>query len=128
MLTKEQINALNEKISKGDKEAERFMIDYPSMSAEEANDYLTKLATSKEETNEVSDLGEMNKFLIKDENEAINGYDKAILLSVNVKTPKGEKSKAIYEAIKADEIKHIEMLKSLDEEEPKTEEAKKEVK
>lgn len=51
------------------------------------------------------------QFLIEDENEAVNGYDKVILLVEN-----GNANKSILDKlydIRADELEHIEILKSI---------------
>lgn len=51
------------------------------------------------------------QFLIEDENEAVNGYDKVILLVEN-----GSADKTILDKlhnIRADELEHIEILKSI---------------
>jgi rubrerythrin len=107
-LSKEQLSAVYDKINAGDKEAMKFIVDYPSMSDEEANSYLAKLAISGKKT--IMDLILMNEFLIKDENEAINGYDKAILLARALGNKEAE---ALYETIKQQELNHIEMLTDL---------------
>ena len=111
-LSKEQLSAVYDKINAGDKEAMKFIVDYPSMSDEEANKYLTKIAMQSSEGKDASNgsMGDMIAFLIKDENEAINGYDKAILLAQSVSC---EKSLATFQSIKQDELRHIQMLKDL---------------
>lgn len=118
MLNKKQINEINARVDKGDKEAIKFMVAYPEMSEEEANAYLAKLAIDDEEPKDQSKA--MNEFLIKDENEAINGYDKAILLDKNTGN---DKALSVHQSIKEDELRHIKMLKDLDNSvEPKKEE------
>jgi len=52
-------------------------------------------------------------FLIEDENEAISGYDKIILLVENGNRPdKDEIIKKLHK-IRIDELEHIEILKSI---------------
>ena len=116
-LSKEQLAKVNEKVNSGDKEAMKFIVNYPYMSEEEANAYLTKLAMGSSNPNEQEtrkgDMGDMIAFLIKDENEAINGYDKAILLAQSVSC---EKALSIFKPIKEDDLRHIQMLKDLQDE------------
>ena len=66
-----------------------------------------------ETSEDKDDMGDMIAFLIKDENEAINGYDKAILLAQSVSC---EKALATFKSIKEDELRHIQMLKDLQDE------------
>ena len=109
-LSKEQLAKINEKVSSGDKEAMKFIVDYPSMSEEEANAYLAKIAVIPTPNQSKEDLISMNEFLIKDENEATNGYDKGILLAENCGN---KKAQTIYETIKNQELDHINLLKEL---------------
>jgi len=68
-----------------------------------------------------NDLEEINKedyiksfnFLIEDENEAINGYDKILLLLENSNEPNKEEIIKDLKKIKNDEIEHIEILKNV---------------
>ena len=53
------------------------------------------------------------ELLIEDENEAVSGYDKSILLFNNGDREDKDKIIAELQKIRADEIEHIEMLKKL---------------
>lgn len=53
------------------------------------------------------------ELLIEDENEAVSGYDKSILLFTNSDRTDKEEVIAELQKIRADEIEHIEMLKKL---------------
>lgn len=110
MLSKKQQDEIIKRVVAGDTKAINFMVGYPSMSDDEANEYLATLAID-DGTNAKQNFSEMNLFLIKDENEAINGYDKAILLAQN---DGNDKALAVYQSIKADELRHIDMLKMLE--------------
>lgn len=114
ILSKEQLAKVYDKVNSGDSKALKFIVDYPTMDDEEANKYLTELAilTPNDSSNEQkeNDMVSMIAFLVKDENEAINGYDKAILLAQSVSC---EKALAVFKSIKEDELRHIQMLKDL---------------
>ncbi len=70
----------------------------------------------KGDTNKLEDIKKEDykksiEFLIEDENEAISGYDRVILLVEN-----GSADKTILDKlhkIRADELEHIEILKSI---------------
>jgi len=52
-------------------------------------------------------------FLIEDENEAISGYDKIILLVENGDKPNKQEIINKLHKIRRDELEHIEILKSI---------------
>ena len=52
-------------------------------------------------------------FLIEDENEAISGYDKIILLVENGKKKKKKEILQKLHEIRKDELEHIEILKTI---------------
>lgn len=72
------------------------------------NNALTDVAIEKENP---SSLVEFIEALIADENEAIEGYDKAILYVANDENDRNVLS--VLNEIKNDEIRHIKMLKEL---------------
>lgn len=93
-------------------ESRNFMANYMDMPDEEANEALAKILGELSK----KDNDDMIEFLIKDEGEAIDGYDKAI------KAWKAQsKDTKVLEAIKADEYRHVSDLQGL----KKAEEGKK---
>lgn len=108
----------------GDEQAKDFLFNFMDMDDEEANQYLASIAIDVPEidqenidTNqEDQDWKSVVEALIQDENEAIDGYDKAIKYLSNanfvddvVKTAYLEK----LNHIKAEEIEHIKELKEV---------------
>ena len=115
---------LKEMAQNGDEQAKDFLFNFMEMDDEEANQYLATIAVEIPEidqenidTNqEDQDWKSIIEALIQDENEAIDGYDKAIKYLSNanfvddvVKTAYLEK----LNHIKAEEIEHIKELKEI---------------
>lgn len=100
---------IKELADNGDQKAKDFLFNFMQMSDEEANQYLSEIATD----NETSDYAKVIQDLIADENEAIDGYDKAIKYLVNVDKENKEAIIKKLEEIKADEMQHIEDLKGV---------------
>lgn len=100
---------VKKKAQEGDENAKNFLGGFMEMSDEEANDYLNSLPIGKDEINKGIE------FLIKDENEAIDGYDKQIKLVQNSDLEEGKKSVIIatLQHIKDEELEHIEELRKL---------------
>jgi hypothetical protein len=94
----------------GDKSASDFLMGYMDMSDDEANAKLAQLTGEKGDDGLKSTV----EFLIQDEEEAIDGYDKAIRL---FKTS-GLDTK-VLEEIRADEFEHVGKLQDLCEKEDK---------
>lgn len=105
-----KLKQIQEMAKNGDEKAKDFLFNFMEMSDEEANEYLSQIAIN-DEGNE-KDWKSIIEDLIADENEAIDGYDKAIKYLVNSKL---ENSKVldVLEHIKEEEIKHIEELKEI---------------
>ena len=115
---------IQEMAKSGDEQAKDFLFSFMEMDDEEANQYLASIAIEVPEidqenvnTNqEDQDWKSIIEALIQDENEAIDGYDKAIKYLSNanfvddvVKTAYLEK----LNHIKNEEIEHIEELKEI---------------
>lgn len=98
---------IKELANNGDQKAKDFLFNFMQMSDEEANQYLSEIATD----NETSDYAKIIQDLIADENEAIDGYDKAIKYLANIDKENKEEIIKKLEEIKADEMQHIEDLK-----------------
>lgn len=98
---------IKELADNGDQKAKDFLFNFMQMSDEEANQYLSEIATD----NETSDYAKIIQDLIADENEAIDGYDKAIKYLANIDKENKEEIIKKLEEIKADEMQHIEDLK-----------------
>ena len=73
-ITNDKYVKINELADNGDQKAKDFLFNFMQMSDEEANQYLSEIATD----NETSDYAKIIQDLIADENEAIDGYDKEI--------------------------------------------------
>lgn len=116
-----KFNKIKELASQGDEKAKDFLFNFMEMSDEEANAYLSSIATeeekpAQEETEEgKEDWKAIVKALIQDENEAIDGYDKAIKFISNADLPQLIKNAYLekLEHIKNEEIEHIEELKEI---------------
>ena len=115
---------IQEMANNGDEQAKDFLFNFMDMDDEEANQYLASIALEVPEidqenvnTNqEDQDWKSVIEDLIKDENEAIDGYDKAIKYLANanfvddvVKTAYLEK----LNHIKDEELEHIKELKEI---------------
>ena len=107
-LDKENYSKIKELANSGDEKAKDFLFNFMSMSDEETNEYLATLAENEPKE---SDFNEVIKKLIEDENEAIDGYDKAIKYITNTTNDEAVINK--LQKIKDDEIRHIEDLKEL---------------
>lgn len=114
-----KIKALAEQ---GDEKAKDFLFNFMDMSDEEANAYLSSIATEEEQPEpqvekqeEKEDIKSIVKALIDDENEAIDGYDKAIKFVTNSDMPDLIKTAYLEKLnhIKNEEIEHIEELKEI---------------
>ena len=115
---------IKEMAQNGDEQAKDFLFNFMEMNDEEANKYLANIAVEipkidqeKIDTNqEDKDWKSIIEALIQDENEAIDGYDKAIKYLSNanfvddvIKTAYLEK----LNHIKNEEIEHIKELKEV---------------
>ena len=92
---------IKEMASNGDEKAKDFLFNFMEMSDEEANEYLSQIA--------IDDEGD----LIADENEAIDGYDKAIKYLINSNIEDKDKKLDVLEHIKDEELEHIKELKEI---------------
>ena len=104
-------NKIKEMAQNGDEKAKDFLFGFMDMSDEEANEYLSQIAIDDEGNQE--DWKSIIENLIADENEAIDGYDKAIKYVVNTGIENKDKILDVLEHIKNEEIEHIEELKEL---------------
>lgn len=110
---------IKELASQGDEKAKDFLFNFMEMSDEEANAYLSSIAIEEEQQPEPQgdkeDWKPIVEALIKDENEAIDGYDKAIKFVSNADLPQLIKTAYLekLEHIKQEEIEHIEELKEI---------------
>lgn len=107
-IDKDNYSKIKELANSGDEKAKDFLFNFMSMSDEETNEYLATLAENEPKE---SDFNEVIKKLIEDENEAIDGYDKAIKYITNTTNDETVINK--LQKIKDDEIRHIEDLKEL---------------
>ena len=102
----------------GDQKAKDFLFTFMEMDDKDANEYLASIATEtdpKLEEPTEKQLPQVIEALIKDENEAIDGYDKAIKFVTNSNLPSLIKTAYIdkLQKIKDEEIEHIEELKEI---------------
>lgn len=106
---------VKELASQGDEKAKDFLFDFMEMSDEEANAYLSSIAVEDEKQKSEEDLKSIVKALIDDENEAIDGYDKAIKFITNADIPDLVKTAYLEKLnhIKSEEVEHIEELKEI---------------
>ena len=110
---------IKELAGQGDEKAKDFLFNFMDMSDEEANAYLSSIAIEEEKQPEMEeskeDLKSIVKALIDDENEAIDGYDKAIKFVTNSDMPDLIKTAYLEKLnhIKDEEIEHIEELKEI---------------
>ena len=115
---------IQEMAKNGDEKAKDFLFSFMEMDDKEANDYLASIAIDVPEIDqenvntgqEDEDWRRIIEDLIKDENEAIDGYDKAIKYLANanfvddvVKTAYLQK----LNHIKDEEVEHINELKEV---------------
>lgn len=106
-----KLNKIKEMAKNGDEKAKDFLFKFMEMSDDEANEYLSSIAI--EEKKNVGDFKSIIQFLIDDENEAIDGYDKAIKFIANSNEEDKEARMKALEEIKNDEIEHIKKLKEM---------------
>ena len=106
-----KLSKIKEMAKNGDEKAKDFLFNFMEMSDDEANDYLSSIAV--EEKGNVGDFKSIIEVLIDDENEAIDGYDKAIKFIVNSNEEDKDKKLKILEEIKNDELDHIKKLKEM---------------
>jgi rubrerythrin len=92
----------------GDKSASDFLMGYMDMSDDEANAKLAQLTGEKGD----GGLKSTVEFLIEDEEEAIDGYDKAIRLA---QAQKQDGAVKVFEEIRKDEFDHVAKLQNLKE-------------
>ena len=111
-----KFNRIKALASKGDETAKNFLFDFMNMDDEKANAYLSQF--DEKPNQEVESQDEWKKVvqaLIQDDNEAIDGYDKAIKYVANADIP--ELVKTAYTErlnhIKNEEIEHINELKEI---------------
>lgn len=117
-----KLKKIKELSSQGDEKAKDFLFNFMEMSDEEANAYLSSIAIEEEQPEPQEEMQDGKEdwksivdFLIKDENEAIDGYDKAIKYVSNADLPQLIKTAYLekLEHIKQEEIEHIEELKEI---------------
>ena len=115
---------IQEMANSGDEKAKDFLFNFMDMDDQEANEYLASIAIDIPEidqknvdTNqEDQDWTRIIEDLIKDENEAIDGYDKAIKYLSNANFADDMIKTAYLEKlnhIKTEEIEHIKELKEI---------------
>lgn len=115
---------IQEMAKSGDEQAKDFLFSFMEMDDEEANQYLASIAIEVPEidqenvdTNqEDQDWKSIIEALIQDENEAIDGYDKAIKYLSNANFADDVVKTAYLEKlnhIKNEEIEHIKELKEI---------------
>ena len=111
-----KLSKIKELAEQGDEQAKNFLFTFMDMSDEEANAYLSSIAVEEEKPQEdKNDWKSIVEALVQDENEAIDGYDKAIKFVSNADLPQLIKTAYIekLEHIKQEEIEHIEELKEI---------------
>ena len=115
---------LKEMAQNGDEQAKEFLFTFMEMDDKEANEYLATIAVEIPEINqeeidtnqEDQDWKAIVEELIKDENEAIDGYDKAIKYLSNANFADDVVKTAYLQKlnhIKDEEIEHIKELKEI---------------
>lgn len=119
----DKYNKIKQMADAGDEQAKDFLFNFMDMSEEEANAYLSSIAIEEEKpetpieepVEKEEDLKSIVEALIKDENEAIDGYDKAIKFVTNCTMPELIKTAYLEKLnhIKDEEIEHIEELKEI---------------
>lgn len=114
----DKLKKIKEMASNGDEKAKNFLFTFMDMPDEEANAFLAEISVEKEPEQAQpvkEELKQIVEALVKDENEAIDGYDKAIKFIANSDLPELVKTAYIgkLEHIKAEEIEHIEELKEI---------------
>jgi hypothetical protein len=107
--------SLQQLAQEGNEVAKNVLDVLANAGEEKTNEFLSRIAVAdKNKENKMENCStfvEFVKALILDENEAIQGYDKAILFTVNSENDRN--IVAVLNEIKSDEIRHIKMLKEL---------------
>lgn len=93
-------DSIKEKALNGDNEAKDLLRNLPNIKQEELDNKLKEYSSSNTENSDVD-------FLISDEKEAINGYNRAL------ENISDEKIKKIYNFIISEEENHIKWLTSI---------------
>lgn len=106
-----KFSKIKEMAQNGDEKAKDFLFNFMEMSDDEANEYLSQIAV--EDKGNEKDFKAIIEDLIADENEAIDGYDKAIKFLVNSNIEGKDKLLDVLEHIKDEEIEHIKELKEI---------------
>lgn len=108
MIDKEKLAKVSKMAQYGDSVAIDFMMKYPDMDEEHINSMLTTISAGNEDITDETIKAVIDN--IKDEFEAVDGYDKGI------KAGQAEDKKvavSTFEYIKKDELRHIDLLKAL---------------
>lgn len=119
-----KLDKIKEMAKSGDEQAKDFLMNFMEMDDAQANDYLASIAIDTPEINqeqvntnqEDSDWKAIIEDLIKDENEAVDGYDKAIKYLANANFVDDAVKTAYLEKlnhIKDEELEHIKELKEV---------------
>ncbi len=106
-----KFNKIKEMAKNGDEKAKDFLFSFMEMDEDEANAFLSQIAVDEEGSEK--EFKDIIEALIKDENEAIDGYDRAIKYLVNSNIEEKEKKIEILTHIKDEELEHIEELKEV---------------
>ena len=107
-IAPDKAKRLSDMAKGGDASAADFLMGYMDMPDDEANEKLAKLTGDKGDGGMKSAV----EFLIQDEEEAIDGYDKAIRLA---QTQKQEQAVKAFEEIRKDEFSHVAKLQGIKE-------------
>lgn len=105
-----KLKKIQEMAKNGDEKAKDFLFNFMEMSDKEANEYLSQIAIN--DAGNEKDWKSIIEDLIKDENEAIDGYNKAIKYLVNSKLENSNVLN-VLEHIKDEELEHIKELKEI---------------
>ncbi len=113
-----QLTKVKALAEQGDEKAKDFLFNFMEMSDDEANAYLSSIAVNEKEEpkeNTENDWKAVVEDLIKEENKAIDSYDKAIKYITNSDLPDLVKTAYLEKInhIKNEEIEHIEELKEI---------------
>lgn len=108
-LKSEDYKIIKELSDKGDKKAKEFLFDLTNLSQDKVNEFLSTISIGKPK----NELESAINFLINDELEAIDGYDKAIKLVASDNSDESKHKIDVFNKIKNEEIEHIKMLKEL---------------
>lgn len=105
-----KLDKIQKMAKNGDKKAKEFLFNFMDLTDEQVNDYLSSIVVNDEE--EIQEgFNNILEDLIKDENEAIDGYDKAIKYLSNF-NPNSSFIERLNH-IKEEEIEHIKELKEM---------------